>query len=114
MVGGDALGAGPVEIDDPDLPGALRQFCDYITSPHYQWAAECESRFGTHPVQVCHEWNTSAHLADYEGDADRRPLTRQELQTLFDHADERVDRAVRLGRKGALAAYRDATVLKVM
>ena len=94
--------------------GALRQFCDYITSPHYQWATECESRFGTHPVQVCHEWNTSAHLADYEGDADRRPLTRRELQALFDHADERVDRAVRLGRKGALAAYRDATVLKVM
>lgn len=94
--------------------GARRQFCDYITSPHYQWAAECESRFGTHPVQVCHEWNTSAHLADYEGDADRRPLTRRELQALFDHADERVDRAVRLGRKGALAAYRDATVLKVM
>ena len=94
--------------------GALRQFCDYITSPHYQWAAECESRFGTHPIQVCHEWNTSAHLADYEGDADRRPLTRRELQALFDHADERVDRAVRLGRKGALAAYRDATVLKVM
>ena len=91
---------------------ALRLFCDYITSPHYQWAAECVSRFGTHPVQVCHEWNTAAHLADYEGDPGRRPLTREELQALFDYADEQVDRAVRLGRKGALAAYRDATVLK--
>ena len=54
--------------------GALRQFCDYITSPHYQWAAECESRFGTHPAQVCHEWNTSAHLADYEVASMRQAL----------------------------------------
>ncbi|MEY9934728.1 hypothetical protein ABH926_009396 [Catenulispora sp. GP43] len=30
--------------------------CDYVTSPHYQWPAECEARFGTHPVQICHEW----------------------------------------------------------
>lgn len=89
-------------------------FCDYITSPHYEWPAECERRFGTHPVQIAHEWNTVAHLAEYEARASRRPLTRQELQMLFDYADDQVERAVRLGRKGALAAYRDATVLKVI
>ncbi|WTH58110.1 tyrosine-type recombinase/integrase [Streptomyces sp. NBC_01547] len=94
--------------------GAIRMFCDYITSPYYQWPAECQERFGTHPVQICHEWNTVAHLADYEGRAERRPMTRAELQAFFDHADEQVERAVRLGRKGALAAYRDATVFKVM
>lgn len=44
----------------------LRLFCEYITSPHYDWVQECEARFGTHPVQVCHEWNTVAHLVDYE------------------------------------------------
>lgn len=41
-------------------------------------------------------------------------MTREELQRFFDYADDRVDQAVRLGRKGALAAYRDATVFKVM
>ncbi|WP_444468378.1 tyrosine-type recombinase/integrase (plasmid) [Streptomyces rochei] len=94
--------------------GAIRMFCDYVTSPHYQWPAECEARFGTHPVQICHEWNTAAHLTDYEGRAGRRPMTRAEIQVFLDHADAQVDRAVRLGRKGALAAYRDATVFKVL
>ncbi|MFF5038065.1 tyrosine-type recombinase/integrase [Nocardia salmonicida] len=94
--------------------GAVRDFCTYMTSPHYGWSQECEARFGTHPVQICHEWNTVAHLVDYEGDPDRRPLTRTELQRLLDYADDRVERAVRLGRKGALTAYRDATVLKVI
>lgn len=94
--------------------GAVRLFCDYLISPYYGWAQECLQRFGTHPTQVCHEWNTAAHLVEYEGRPGRRPLTRDEVQRLFDHADDRVERAVRLGRKGALAAYRDATVLKTI
>lgn len=93
---------------------ALRLFCDYLISPYYGWAQECVERFGTHPIQVCHEWNTAAHLVEYEGRPGRRPLTRDEVQRLFDYADDRVERAVRLGRKGALAAYRDATVLKTI
>ena len=32
--------------------GAIRTFCDYTASPHYQWPAECEARFGTHPVRA--------------------------------------------------------------
>ncbi len=94
--------------------GSIRLFCDYITSPHYRWNEECETRFSTHPIQICHEWNTTAHLTDYEGRPGRRPLTREECQILFDYADEQVERAVRLKRKGALTAYRDATVLKVI
>nr|WP_306660241.1 hypothetical protein [Streptomyces polyasparticus] len=94
--------------------GSIRQFCDYITSPYYEWAAVCQERFGTHPVQICHEWNTVAHLVEYEAGAERRPMTREECQALFDFADERVERAVRLGRKGALTAYRDATVFKAI
>ncbi|MFF7415412.1 tyrosine-type recombinase/integrase [Streptomyces lydicus] len=94
--------------------GAIRLFCDYITSPYYEWPEQCEARFGTHPIQICHEWNTAAHLLDYEGDPDRRPMTREEIQTFLDYADDRVDEAVRRGRKGAQAAYRDATVFKVI
>lgn len=94
--------------------GAVRTFCEFITSPHYHWAKECETRFGTHPIQICHEWNTIAHLADYEGRPGRRPLTREECQALFDYADDQVDWAMSRHRKGALTAYRDATVLKVL
>ncbi|MFC8669578.1 tyrosine-type recombinase/integrase [Streptomyces sp. NPDC057199] len=92
----------------------IRLFCDFLINPHYRWAEECELRFGTHPVQVCHEWNTLAHLVDYEGDERRRPLSRQELQTFFDYCDDRVEEIVRKGRKGALQAYRDATLFKVV
>ncbi|WP_280784956.1 tyrosine-type recombinase/integrase [Rhodococcus opacus] len=93
---------------------AVRLFCDYLSSPSYDWVHECEKRFGTFPVQICHEWNTAPHLVDYEGRPERRPLTREEIQSLFDYADAQVDRIIRLGRKGALAAYRDATILKVI
>lgn len=93
---------------------AVRTFCDYLCSPHYGWADECEARFGEHPTQVCHEGNTVQHLAEFEGNPGRRPLTRLELQTLLDHVDEEVDRRLAAGRKGAVAAYRDATVFKVL
>lgn len=93
---------------------AIRQFCDFICSPHYGWVQQCEERFGTHPVQICHEWNTRPHVQEYEGDPRRRPLTRSELQLLFDRADEEVQLRLLAGRKGAAAAYRDATLLKVV
>ncbi|WP_327575636.1 tyrosine-type recombinase/integrase [Streptomyces sp. NBC_00145] len=41
-------------------------------------------------------------------------MTREECQALFDYADSRVEYAIRRGRKGALAAYRDATVFKTI
>ncbi len=88
----------------------LRLFCDYITSVHHALPAEYEARFGTHPVHVYHEWNTAVHVDDGEGHLSRRLMTRTEIQLLLDHADERIERADRLSRKGALAAYRDATV----
>jgi integrase/recombinase XerC len=92
----------------------LRLFGEFITDPRYGWAEECWQRFGTHPVQVCTESNTAVHAADYEGGPRRRPLTREELQALFDYADAQVGRAVGDGRKGAVAAFRDAVALKVV
>ncbi|WP_227999651.1 hypothetical protein [Nocardia australiensis] len=93
---------------------AVKLFCEYLIRPEYGWARGCEDRFGTHPVQVCFEWNTLAHLSAYEGAAERRPMTRQELQRFFDYADDQVEFAIRRRRKGALAAYRDATLFKVI
>jgi integrase/recombinase XerC len=89
-------------------------FCDYLVDPRYDWAVQCQERFGTHPVQICHEYNTAAHVSDYEGRPAVRPFTREELQALFDYADTQVERAQRLGRKGWSAAFRDATLFKTI
>jgi hypothetical protein len=95
------------------LGWAVRTFLGYVCDPVYGWAEECTERFGTHPVQICTRWNTIAHVVDSEGRPTRRALTRQELQDLFDAADDDVARARRLGRKGWLSLFRDATLFKV-
>lgn len=92
---------------------SVRGFCDYLTDPAYGWAAVCEEQFGTHPVQVINEVNAAAHVADSEAEPSKRAFTRDELQALFDHADAQVTRKRALGRKGWLAAFRDATLMKV-
>jgi integrase/recombinase XerC len=93
---------------------SLALFMTFLIDTRYGWSDLCVERFGTHPVQVCHEWNTLAHTAEYEGRPGNRPLSRGELQALFDHADEQTARARRLGRKGWLAAFRDATLFKTL
>ena len=44
----------------------LRLFGEFVTDPRYGWAEECWQRFGTHPVQICHESNTAVHTAEFE------------------------------------------------
>jgi site-specific recombinase XerD len=92
---------------------AVRLFCGYVTDPAYDWPAQCLARFGTHPVQVCHEWNTVVHVQDAEADPRKRAFTRDELQALFDYADDQVTVIRAAGRKGWLAAFRDAALFKV-
>jgi len=94
--------------------GDVRLFSEFLVDGRYGWGAACQEAFGTHPVAICHEWNTLPHLQDYEGDPEARPFTREELQRFLDYADDQVDRAVKSKRKGALAAYRDATLFKVI
>ncbi|MFF3159966.1 hypothetical protein [Streptomyces sp. NPDC057910] len=65
-------------------------------------------------MAIAHEWNTLPHLQDYEGDPEAGPFSREELQRFLDYADDQVARAVKSKRKGALAAYRDATLFKVI
>ncbi|MCI2422882.1 tyrosine-type recombinase/integrase [Saccharopolyspora sp. K220] len=95
----------------------LRLFTEFLAdNARYGWVSACEQEFGpgVHPVPIVHEWNSIAHLQSYEGSPEARPFTREELQRFIDYADDQVDRAVRAKRKGALAAYRDATLFKVM
>lgn len=92
----------------------LKMFCDFLTDQRYEWIRECRSRFGAVPSQVCFEWNTIAHVADYEGRPERRPLDYDEVEQLFVTADARVDDLIAQGRKGALAAARDSQILKTV
>ncbi|WP_198359589.1 tyrosine-type recombinase/integrase [Streptomyces fildesensis] len=94
--------------------GDVRQFTEFLIDGRYGWVPACEEAFGTYPVAICHEWNTMVHLQGYEGSPEARPFTREELQQFLDYADDQVERAVRSKRKGALAAYRDATIFKTI
>jgi integrase/recombinase XerC len=82
---------------------AIRSFLAYICEPLYGWDIEYENRFGTHPIQISHDWNSAKHIVDVEGRPQRRALTRTELQSLFDAADEMVEEIRRHGLKGAVA-----------
>ncbi|MFF4854724.1 tyrosine-type recombinase/integrase [Streptomyces rubiginosohelvolus] len=92
--------------------GDLQMFCAFVTDGRYGWAKACEETFGQFPVQVCHGWNTADHVAEFEGRPGRRALTYDELQALFDAADDRVEQTRKRRRKGVLAAWRDAVMLK--
>ncbi|MGA4846655.1 hypothetical protein ACOBQB_10440 [Streptomyces sp. G5(2025)] len=91
---------------------AVRSFCHFVSDPLYEWTATCEDRFGTHPVQVVHEWNTAVHVQDNESDPKKRAFTEAELHAFFAHCDDEVARIRSLGRKGWLPAFRNATVFK--
>lgn len=89
-------------------------FMAFITDRRYGWAAECLERFGQIPQQIFHEDNRVAHVAEYEGQPGRRPLTYDEVQALFDAVDGRAEAAKTHGRKGGLTAMRDAALLKTI
>lgn len=108
-------GARPIVVSTArSYQNSLRLFMEYVTDARYGWPQQCHDRFGQVPVQILHEWNTVAHVAEYEGDPRRRPLTYDEVQALFDAADSLVERIRARRRKGALAAQRDAIVLKTI
>jgi site-specific recombinase XerD len=93
--------------------GAVGAFCDFVCDPAYGWGPSCLTRFGSVPSQICRAENTGKHTSEYEGRPARRPLTRIELQALFDAADDDVE-SIRSGsKKGWAPAFRDATMLKV-
>ncbi len=48
------------------------------------------------------------------GPAGEPAVLREKLQRFFDYCDDRVDQAQHTGRKGWLAAFRDATVFKTI
>jgi integrase/recombinase XerC len=91
---------------------AVRGFCAFAIDPAYDWAEECMRRFGSHPMQIVTDVNSAQHVADVESQPGKRPFTRRELQDLFDYADEQVEFKRSQGKKGWMAAFRDATIFK--
>jgi integrase/recombinase XerC len=111
------LGGPPRRLAVSTLRGyqsTLRSFLDYLTDERYPWVAICEREFGRRPLQVIDERNAIRHVADYEGEAGRRPLTREELVMFFDFCDAQVGSRRARRRKGALAAFRDAALFKAI
>lgn len=108
--------SGPRPLSKATIRGyqnAVSLFCSYLVDARYSWADRCMELFGTHPVQICHEWNTTAHLAEHEADPRVRPLAREEVQLFFDYADDQADIARSTKRKGWATAFRDSTLFKV-
>ncbi len=92
----------------------LRLFVEFVTDVRYGWPEQCQERFGMVPERICHEWNMVGHRSQFEGRPTRRALTYDEVQTLFDAADGQVALIRGRGRKGSLAALRDAALLKTV
>lgn len=112
-----SLMSGPKKAAPSTIRGyhlMIRMFCDYLLDGRYGWVEECQKRFDQFPSQVCHDYNTVAHMTDYEGHPARRPFTYDEIQHLFDFLDTRVERIKVSGRKGAWAALRDAQIVKTI
>lgn len=69
--------------------------------------------FGRSPARITTDFNRARHTQNNEQVPTKRPFTRAELQGFFDLADVEVERVLASGRKGAAAAYRDATVFNL-
>lgn len=85
----------------------------YLIDSRYGWVEHCLQRFNDHPVQICHEWNTACHVQEASGQPGKRPCTHDEIQDLFDCADDMTAKARASGRKGWVSAFRIATIMKV-
>ncbi|TFC65965.1 site-specific integrase [Cryobacterium sp. TMT2-4] len=90
----------------------LKLFCDFLTDPAYDWSEVCGRSFGRPVTQIITDFNRATHTQQNEQRATKRPFSRRELQDFFDLADVEVERVINSGRKGAIAAYRDAIAFK--
>lgn len=90
----------------------IKLFCEYAANVEYDWNENCGRLFGTSFAQVITEFNKARHVQEADMGPSKRAFTLEELQAFFDLADLEVDRIINSGRKGALAAWRDAVAFK--
>ena len=101
-------------VHGKELSEQLRLFCGHASDARTDGWPGAWSSSASAPRQILDEWNIVAHVTEFEGQPHRRPLTYDEVQALFDAADGRVQEIRSRGRKGALAAQRDSTLLKTI
>jgi hypothetical protein len=96
----------PVDLEKPislttlrSDSNAIAMFCAYTASPTYGWGELCEQTFGDVPAQIAFDWNTPRHTTDDAVPPGRRAFKKKELQQLFDHMDDLVDREYAAGSK---------------
>ena len=92
----------------------VKLFLDYAIDPAYDWNEHCGRLFGTVFSQVITEFNRARHVQADDARPLKRPFTPTELQQFFDLADLEPERILNAGRKGALAAWRDAVAFKTL
>lgn len=92
--------------------GAISAFVDYLRDPNYRWQSVTMRYFNAEVERICHEGNMIVHASDYEGRPTKRNFSYDEVERFFSCADERLARIIRDGRKGAFAAFRNATMMK--
>jgi integrase/recombinase XerC len=66
----------------------VRRFLAFTNEYPWQWTAAHVDEWSLSLVAICHEWNTIAHLNQYEGRPEARRFTRTELQRFLGYADE--------------------------
>lgn len=93
--------------------GAIRAFCRYLSELAYGWAPFCERLFNDLPSQIVFDWNSPRHTTDDAVAPGRRALTIDEMEALFNAADDIVDEEYASGSKGWLPALRDSIAIKV-
>jgi integrase len=91
----------------------LRGFLEYLVDERYPWRLVCAGCSDRTVVQLLDPRYAIVHAGEHESDPGRRPLTRDELQALFDQCDRRVAGRRALRRKDSLAAVRDGAMFKV-
>jgi len=88
-------------------------FIAYASSPEYDWNERCGQQFGGMFAPVISEFNRATHRQE-TAEPSKRPFSVRELQEFFDLADLEPERILNAGRKGALSAWRDATMFKTI
>lgn len=84
----------------------------YAADPTYPWSAHCTELLGETFVPIAPR--RMVHRQEGPENPSKRPFALDELQSFFDFADAEVERILRSGKRGGLAAYRDAVAFKVM
>lgn len=93
--------------------GDVKLFLEYAGDPAYDWNENCGRLFGTVFSQVVTDLNRTRHVQE-TAEPTVRPFSVRELQDFFDLADLEPERILRSGRRGALAAWRDAVAFKTL